>query len=100
RPSYHPPRLTSHVPPGSSRLASPPVGIMLAGGFSARRAMSGACRVDMNEGATAGQAEADPRRGFPLDWQATTILSVRKGDRVAIGGDGQVTLGTQVMKAD
>ena len=35
-----------------------------------------------------------------MDWRATTILSVRKGDRVAIGGDGQVTLGTQVMKAD
>jgi ATP-dependent HslUV protease, peptidase subunit HslV len=35
-----------------------------------------------------------------LDWHATTILSVRKADRVAIGGDGQVTLGTQVMKAD
>ena len=35
-----------------------------------------------------------------MDWHATTILSVRKGDRVAIGGDGQVTLGTQVMKAD
>ena len=43
---------------------------------------------------------ADPRREFHLDWHATTILSVRKGDRVAIGGDGQVTLGTQVMKAD
>jgi ATP-dependent HslUV protease subunit HslV len=35
-----------------------------------------------------------------LDWHATTILAVRKGDRVALGGDGQVTLGTQVMKAD
>src|SRR6201985_1008954 len=35
-----------------------------------------------------------------LDWHATTILSVRRGERVAIGGDGQVTLGTQVMKAD
>ena len=35
-----------------------------------------------------------------MDWKATTILSVRKGDRVAIGGDGQVTLGKQVMKAD
>ena len=33
-------------------------------------------------------------------WHATTILSVRRGDRVAIGGDGQVTLGTTVMKAD
>jgi ATP-dependent HslUV protease subunit HslV len=35
-----------------------------------------------------------------LKWHATTILSVRKGDRVAIGGDGQVTLGTQIVKAD
>lgn len=35
-----------------------------------------------------------------LEWHATTILSVRRGDRVAIGGDGQVTLGTTVMKAD
>ena len=35
-----------------------------------------------------------------MDWHATTILSVRKGDTVAIGGDGQVTLGTQIMKAD
>jgi len=33
-----------------------------------------------------------------LDWHATTILSVRRGPRVAIGGDGQVTLGTTVMK--
>ena len=31
---------------------------------------------------------------------STTILTVRKGDRVAIGGDGQVTLGSTVMKAD
>jgi ATP-dependent HslUV protease subunit HslV len=35
-----------------------------------------------------------------VDWHATTILSVRRGGKVAIGGDGQVTLGTQVMKAD
>ena len=35
-----------------------------------------------------------------MDWHATTILSVRKGGKVAMGGDGQVTLGTQVMKAD
>jgi ATP-dependent HslUV protease subunit HslV len=30
----------------------------------------------------------------------TTILTVRRGDQVAMGGDGQVTLGTVVMKAD
>ena len=35
-----------------------------------------------------------------LDWHATTILSVRRGDRVALGGDGQVTLGSSVVKAD
>lgn len=35
-----------------------------------------------------------------LDWHATTILSVRHRGRVAVGGDGQVTLGATVMKAD
>jgi ATP-dependent HslUV protease subunit HslV len=38
--------------------------------------------------------------GKVLDWHATTILSVRRDGRVALGGDGQVTLGTTVMKAD
>src|ERR671912_854228 len=32
--------------------------------------------------------------------RSTTILSVRKGDQVALGGDGQVTLGNTVAKAD
>jgi ATP-dependent HslUV protease subunit HslV len=32
--------------------------------------------------------------------RSTTILSVRHKDRVALGGDGQVTLGDTVMKAD
>ena len=35
-----------------------------------------------------------------MDWHATTILSVRRNGWVAVGGDGQVTLGTTVMKAD
>lgn len=35
-----------------------------------------------------------------MDWHATTILSVRRGDRVALGGDGQVTLGNTIMKGD
>jgi ATP-dependent HslUV protease subunit HslV len=38
--------------------------------------------------------------GVGVDWHATTILSVRRDGRVAIGGDGQVTLGTTVLKAD
>jgi ATP-dependent HslUV protease subunit HslV len=32
--------------------------------------------------------------------RSTTILTVRKGGRVAIGGDGQVSLGDTIMKAD
>lgn len=32
--------------------------------------------------------------------RSTTILSVRKGGRVALGGDGQVTLGDAVVKGD
>ncbi|MEW5791001.1 MAG: ATP-dependent protease subunit HslV [Pseudomonadota bacterium] len=38
------------------------------------------------------------------EWTApmhgTTILSVRRGDQVVIGGDGQVTLGNTVMKSN
>jgi ATP-dependent HslUV protease subunit HslV len=48
-----------------------------------------------------------PFRLFPLAPQfphmkvrSTTILTVRHKGKVAIGGDGQVTLGTAVMKAD
>jgi ATP-dependent HslUV protease subunit HslV len=33
-------------------------------------------------------------------WRSTTILSVRKGGRAVIAGDGQVTLGATVMKAN
>lgn len=32
-------------------------------------------------------------------WRATTILMVRKGGKVVIGGDGQVSLGSTVMKS-
>ncbi len=32
-------------------------------------------------------------------WHATTILCVRKGDTVVIGGDGQVSLGQTVIKS-
>jgi len=33
-------------------------------------------------------------------WHGTTILSVRKNGKVVIAGDGQVTLGNTVMKAN
>ncbi|MFN3890045.1 MAG: ATP-dependent protease subunit HslV [Beijerinckiaceae bacterium] len=32
-------------------------------------------------------------------WHATTIIMVRKGGRVVIGGDGQVSLGSTVVKS-
>lgn len=35
-----------------------------------------------------------------MELHATTILTIRHDGRVAMGGDGQVTLGTAVMKAD
>ena len=36
---------------------------------------------------------------FP-NWHATTILCVRKGDRVVVAGDGQVSMGDTVIKAN
>ena len=35
-----------------------------------------------------------------MNFHATTILTVRNQHRVAMGGDGQVTLGTAIMKSD
>ncbi|MFI5291121.1 MAG: HslU--HslV peptidase proteolytic subunit, partial [Polyangia bacterium] len=32
--------------------------------------------------------------------RSTTILAVRRGGKVVIGGDGQVTLGNTVMKGN
>src|SRR3979411_1644885 len=33
-------------------------------------------------------------------WHGTTILTVRKGGTVAIGGDGQVSIGQTIVKAN
>ena len=33
-------------------------------------------------------------------WHGTTILCVRKNDRVVIAGDGQVSLGATIIKAN
>src|SRR6202165_3895750 len=35
----------------------------------------------------------------PPEFHGTTIVSVRRGERVAMGGDGQVTLGNMIVKA-
>src|SRR5207253_3599791 len=42
---------------------------------------------------------SDRGDGVPR-FHSTTILAVRHQNRVAIGGDGQVTLGNVVMKSD
>jgi len=36
----------------------------------------------------------------PTGWHATTIVTVRKGDKVVIAGDGQVSLGATVIKGN
>jgi ATP-dependent HslUV protease subunit HslV len=36
----------------------------------------------------------------PDVWHGTTILTVRKGDKVVVAGDGQVSLGQTVIKAN
>jgi ATP-dependent HslUV protease subunit HslV len=36
----------------------------------------------------------------PLNWHATTILTIRKDGRVVIAGDGQVSLGATIIKAN
>src|SRR6204780_3801079 len=34
------------------------------------------------------------------NWHGTTILCVRKGDKVVIAGDGQVSMGNTIVKAN
>jgi len=36
----------------------------------------------------------------PNSWHSTTIICVRKGDKAAIGGDGQVTFGDTIIKGN
>ena len=42
----------------------------------------------------------DERQSGSQGWHATTILMVRKDGRVAIGGDGQVSLGPTIIKGN
>ncbi|MGH6995913.1 MAG: ATP-dependent protease subunit HslV, partial [Stellaceae bacterium] len=36
----------------------------------------------------------------PAAWHGTTILSVRKGGKVVVAGDGQVTMGATIIKSN
>ena len=42
----------------------------------------------------------DPNSARLPGWHATTILMVRKGGKVVIGGDGQVSVGETIMKGN
>lgn len=46
-----------------------------------------------------GSGAVADERGKPV-WRATTILSVRTKGQVALGGDGQVTHGSTILKSD
>lgn len=41
-----------------------------------------------------------PEQNAPQSMHATTIVTVRKGDKVVIAGDGQVSLGQTIMKGN
>lgn len=41
-----------------------------------------------------------PESPHPQTWHGTTILTVRKGGRLALAGDGQVSLGNMVIKSN
>ena len=41
-----------------------------------------------------------PKQSEDKRWRSTTILSVRKAGKVVVAGDGQVTLGATIMKAN
>jgi ATP-dependent HslUV protease subunit HslV len=41
-----------------------------------------------------------PPADAPRSWHATTILTIRKDGRVVIAGDGQVSLGATIIKAN
>jgi ATP-dependent HslUV protease, peptidase subunit HslV len=43
---------------------------------------------------------SDQAAGQGSGWHATTILMVRKGGKIVIGGDGQVSLGQTIVKGN
>ena len=47
-----------------------------------------------------GESKFPPRADKSMKTHSTTILTVRRGAVVAMGGDGQVSLGDSIMKAD
>jgi ATP-dependent HslUV protease subunit HslV len=52
--------------------------------------------ISSSQNAPRRSPEGGASSGFPL--HATTVLGVRRGDQVALGSDGQATMGETVMK--
>ncbi len=67
----------------------------LANAAGAERLFFGQGAAYMRLGRLKGFSMAEP-----ITWHGTTILSVRKGNRVVIAGDGQVSLGQTVIKGN
>src|ERR1700754_4389928 len=60
-----------------------------------RRAGPRTCSPGAHAMQTSGPSADEPR-----SWHATTILTIRKNGRVVIAGDGQVSLGATIIKAN
>ena len=58
------------------------------------------CHIPMGRQAAPfpGELEDNVEQGDKAGWHATTILTVRKGGKVVIAGDGQVSMGDTVVK--
>ena len=67
--------------------ATPPEGVLEQTAFGGRHGVTGPTM-------SLSETTRDPA------WRSTTILTVRRGKTVAVGGDGQVSYGGTIMKAD
>ena len=76
-------------PEGARLLSSHP-------GFCYPAKRVGARRI----GEDKGQDMQGEGQGSASGWRGTTIVMVRKGDQVVIGGDGQVSIGQTIIKGN
>ena len=82
---------------GSVARRSAPMPIAASANAIAKESISGRSKVS---GSASGIGMATIYPVVMKAAKSTTILSVRRGEQVALGGDGQVTLGNVVAKAD
>jgi ATP-dependent HslUV protease subunit HslV len=69
-----------------------------ASSFASRNEGSAAERLTKSRFAPISHCDMGSPQVPPAIWHGTTILTVRKGGKVVIAGDGQVTLGQTVIK--